>query len=71
MVLKTIRRRRLVLSSEAKSLKTTKQNYLDRLPGGRSRALFSQAKAKGNYQARVHSDQMVLVIVRWEYGPVA
>jgi hypothetical protein len=27
---------------------------------------YSQAKAKGVYQARVHSDQMVLVIVRWE-----
>ncbi len=37
---------------------------LDWLPSGRSRAVFSQAKAKGNFQARVHSDQMVLVTIR-------
>ncbi len=24
---------------------------------------------KGSYQAQVHSDQMVLVMVRWEAGP--
>jgi hypothetical protein len=40
-------------------------------PGGRSRAVFSQAKARGNYQAQVHSDQMVLMIVRRKAGPVA
>jgi hypothetical protein len=28
------------------------------------RAIFSQAKAKGYYQARVNSDQVVIVIVR-------
>ncbi len=43
----------------------------DQLPGGRSRAVFSQAKAKENYQAHVHTDQMVLVIVRQEARPVA
>jgi hypothetical protein len=37
---------------------------LDWLPSGCSRAVFSQAKAKGNFQARVHSDQMVLVTIR-------
>ncbi len=36
---------------------------LDRLPDSQSRAVFSQAKAKGNYQAQVQSDQMVLMIV--------
>jgi hypothetical protein len=35
------------------------------------KAVFSQAKAKGDYQAQVYSDQMVLVIVRQEAGPVA
>jgi hypothetical protein len=34
-----------------------------------SRATLSQAKTKGNYQARVHSDQIVLVMARWEAGP--
>jgi hypothetical protein len=33
-----------------------------------SSAVFSLAKTKGNFQARVHSDQMVLVIVRREAG---
>ncbi len=42
---------------------------LERRP--RSRATLSPAKAKGNYQAGVHSDQMVLVAVRWEAGLVA
>ncbi len=36
-----------------------------------SRVTLSQAKAKGNYQAPVHSDQMVLVVVRREAGRVA
>jgi hypothetical protein len=37
-----------------------------------SRAVLSQPKANRNHQARVHSDQMVLVIVEWEAaGPVA
>jgi hypothetical protein len=40
---------------------------VDRLPGGNSRAVFFQAKDK----AQVHSDQMVLIIVRQEAGPVA
>ncbi len=44
---------------------------LDQLPDGCSRAVFSQAKTKRNYQARVHSDQMVLEIFRCEAGPVA
>jgi hypothetical protein len=43
----------------------------DWLPTGLSKAVFSQAKAKGNYQARVHSDQMILMIVRQEAGLVA
>jgi hypothetical protein len=37
---------------------------LKRFPSGHSRAVFYQEKAKGDYQARVQSDQMVLVIVR-------
>jgi hypothetical protein len=41
------------------------------LPGGRSKAVFSLAKAKRDYQAQVYSDQMVLAIVRREAGPVA
>jgi hypothetical protein len=40
------------------------------LPGGCSRAIFSQAKAKVDYQAQVHSDQMVFMIVRRDAGPV-
>ncbi len=76
----------LFLLSETKSLKTTQVvillkstkircfscpgGRLDRLPGDRSRVVFSQAKSKGNYQAQVHSDQMVPVIVRREAGPV-
>jgi hypothetical protein len=44
---------------------------MDWLPGGCSRAVFSQDKAKGNYQAQIHSDQMVLVIVKRQAGPVA
>ncbi len=36
-----------------------------------SKATLSQAKAKGNYQARIHSDQMVLVVVRQEAVLVA
>jgi hypothetical protein len=44
---------------------------LDQLPSGHSMAVFSQAKAKGDYQARVHSNQMVLTIVWREAGPVA
>jgi hypothetical protein len=36
-----------------------------------SKATLSQAKAKGNYQARSHSDQMVLVVVRQEAVLVA
>jgi hypothetical protein len=35
------------------------------------RGCIPQAKAKGDYQARVHSDKMVLVVVRWEAGLVA
>jgi hypothetical protein len=35
------------------------------------KGFFSQAKAKGDYQAQVHSDQTVLMIVRREAGPVA
>ncbi len=34
------------------------------------KGLFSQAKAKGEYQAWVHSDQMVLMIVRREAVPL-
>jgi hypothetical protein len=30
----------------------------------------SQNYLKEDYQAQVHSDQMVLVIARWEAGPV-
>jgi hypothetical protein len=44
---------------------------LDRLPGVCSRAVFFKAKAKGNNQAQIHSDQMVLLMVRREAGPVA
>jgi hypothetical protein len=63
-------------SSEVIRLKSTKiwwyswwpGGRLDRLPGGRSRTVFSQAKAKGNYQAWVHLDQMDLVTVRQEAG---
>jgi hypothetical protein len=44
---------------------------LDRLPTGRSKDVFSQAEAKKNNQAGVHSDQMILVILRQEAGPVA
>jgi hypothetical protein len=44
---------------------------LDQFPGDSSRAVFSQAKAKGDYQAVVHLHQMVLMIVRQEAGPVA
>jgi hypothetical protein len=33
--------------------------------------LSSYSKAKGDYQARVDSDQIVLVTVRQEAGPVA
>jgi hypothetical protein len=82
MVLEMIRKGRLVLLSEAMSIKTTQRGSrvirlkstkirwfscwlggrLDQLSSGRSRAVFSQAKAKGEYQVRVHSDQMVLVI---------
>jgi hypothetical protein len=40
-------------------------------PGGRSKAILSEVTASGDYQAQVHSDQMVLVIVRREVGPVA
>jgi hypothetical protein len=66
-------------TSEVIRLKSTKIRWfswwpvgkLDQLPGGCSRAVFSQAKAKGIYQAWVYSDQMVLLIVRWEAGPVA
>jgi hypothetical protein len=36
-----------------------------------SRAALSQAKAKGNYQALVQSDQMVLMAIRWEAGLAA
>ncbi len=36
-----------------------------------SQGLYSQAKAKGDYLAQIHSDQMVLVIARREAGPVA
>jgi hypothetical protein len=36
-----------------------------------SRATSSQVKAKGNYQARVHSVEMVLIVVRREAGLVA
>ncbi len=41
------------------------------LPGGHSRAVFFQAKEKGNNHAWVHSDQMVLKTVRREAEPVA
>jgi hypothetical protein len=66
-------------SSEVFRLKSAKIRWfsrwqgmrLDWLPGGCSRAVFSQAKAKGNYQAQVHSDPMDLVLVRWEAGLVA
>jgi hypothetical protein len=75
------------LLSEAKSLKTTQVRSLgssllrldgshDGLAWGRTsypaaaQGLYS-LKAKGNYQARVHSDQTVLMIVRQEAGPVA
>jgi hypothetical protein len=38
---------------------------------GRTQGLHSQAKAKGNYQARVHSGHIALMVVtRWA-GPVA
>ncbi len=43
----------------------------DRLPRGHSRAVFSQAKAMGDYQARVLLDQTALIIVRREAGPVS
>jgi hypothetical protein len=33
--------------------------------------LSSYSPAKEDYQAQVHLDQMVLMIVRWEAGPVA
>ncbi len=36
-----------------------------------SRATLSQAKAKVNYQARAHSGQMILVVIRHEAGLVA
>jgi hypothetical protein len=36
-----------------------------------SKATLSQAKAKGNYQARIHYDQMVLEVVRQEAVLVA
>jgi hypothetical protein len=66
-------------SSEVIRLESTKIRWfswwpgvrLDRLPGSCSRAVFSQAKAKGNYQARVNSDQVILMIVRQKAGPVA
>jgi hypothetical protein len=65
MVLEMIRRGRLILviigqesqnySSEVVRLKSTKIRWpgvrLDCFSSGRSRAVFSQAKAKGNYQA--------------------
>jgi hypothetical protein len=35
------------------------------------KATVSKAKAKGNYQARVHSDQMDIMAVRQKAGPVA
>ncbi len=70
------------LLSEAKSLKTTQVRSsgssplkLDGSPDGQavgcSRAVFTQVKAKGDYQAWVHSDQKVLVIIRLEAGTVA
>jgi hypothetical protein len=52
-------------------LMMAKQEAVPVIPGGHSRAVFSQAKAKGDYQALIHSDQMVLLIVRREVGPVA
>jgi hypothetical protein len=36
-----------------------------------SRVTLSEAKVKGNYQAQLHSDQIVLMVVRREAGPVA
>jgi hypothetical protein len=44
---------------------------LYRFPGGHSKAIFSQAKAKRDYEAQVHLDQMVLVLVKQEAGLVA
>jgi hypothetical protein len=40
--------------------------WLDRVTGGhRTQNL---AKLKGNYHVRVHSDQIFLMVVRWEAG---
>jgi hypothetical protein len=40
------------------------------MSGGRTQGLHTlKLKTKGNYQARVHSDQIALVMARWETGP--
>jgi hypothetical protein len=87
MVLEMIRQGRLVLviggqesqnySKRAIRLESTQIRVsrdgmsLDLFLGGRSRAILSQAKAKGDCSPRVHSDHMVLAVVRWEVGLIA